>query len=200
MKGLLAKENRLFEFRAIGGQVKLILHSCVLAWMLSCFPILIIFVIQWKQVELSIRANDMFIGTVLKSLEIEDLVCCKGNFVTSHSPIKPERAEEKRKRASWAAPLISKRRRQSTASWRNFNFEPYNRKAARFNSLLRLVLSFQITAGYLVSLCLGFPSPWIFRCLRGSWIESKFRRKRFASEFDFPRGPFRSFKLNTAVK
>ncbi|XP_052211647.1 uncharacterized protein LOC127814276 isoform X2 [Diospyros lotus] len=49
MKVLLAKENRLFEFRAIGGQV-----------------------------ELSIRANDMFIGTVLKSLEIEDLVSCKG--------------------------------------------------------------------------------------------------------------------------
>ncbi|CAK7336101.1 unnamed protein product [Dovyalis caffra] len=46
---LLAKENRLFEFRAIGGQV-----------------------------ELSIRENDMFIGTVLKSLEIEDLVCCNG--------------------------------------------------------------------------------------------------------------------------
>lgn len=28
--------------------------------------------------ELSIRANDMFIGTLLKSLEIEDLVCGKG--------------------------------------------------------------------------------------------------------------------------
>ena len=28
--------------------------------------------------ELSIRANDMFIGTLLKSLEIEDLVCSKG--------------------------------------------------------------------------------------------------------------------------
>ncbi|XAR70581.1 hypothetical protein NMG60_11027484 [Bertholletia excelsa] len=48
MKVLLAEESRLFEFRAIGGQV-----------------------------ELSIRANDMFIGTVLKSLEIEDLVCRK---------------------------------------------------------------------------------------------------------------------------
>ncbi|KAK9266873.1 hypothetical protein L1049_027132 [Liquidambar formosana] len=47
MKVLLAEESRLFEFRAIGGQV-----------------------------ELSIRGNDMFIGTVLKSLEIEDLVCC----------------------------------------------------------------------------------------------------------------------------
>ncbi|KAJ7011238.1 hypothetical protein NC653_001613 [Populus alba x Populus x berolinensis] len=46
---LLAEENRLFEFRAIGGQV-----------------------------ELSMRENDMFIGTVLKSLEIEDLVCCNG--------------------------------------------------------------------------------------------------------------------------
>lgn len=46
---LLAEESRLFEFRAIGGQV-----------------------------ELSIRANDMFIGTLLKSLEIEDLVCGKG--------------------------------------------------------------------------------------------------------------------------
>lgn len=29
-----------------------------------------------KQVELLIKGNDMFIGTVLKSLEIEDLVCC----------------------------------------------------------------------------------------------------------------------------
>uniref|UniRef100_A0A6N2K527 PH domain-containing protein n=1 Tax=Salix viminalis TaxID=40686 RepID=A0A6N2K527_SALVM len=46
---LLAEENHLFEFRAIGGQV-----------------------------ELSVRENDMFIGTVLKSLEIEDLVCCNG--------------------------------------------------------------------------------------------------------------------------
>lgn len=31
-----------------------------------------------KQVELSIRANEMFIGTVLKALEVEDLVCRKG--------------------------------------------------------------------------------------------------------------------------
>ncbi|XP_068305501.1 uncharacterized protein [Pyrus communis] len=45
MKVLLTEERRLFEFRAIGGQV-----------------------------ELSVRASDMFIGTVLKSLEIEDLV------------------------------------------------------------------------------------------------------------------------------
>ncbi|XP_050141691.1 uncharacterized protein LOC126617690 [Malus sylvestris] len=45
MKVLLTEERRLFEFRAIGGQV-----------------------------ELSVRAGDMFIGTVLKSLEIEDLV------------------------------------------------------------------------------------------------------------------------------
>ncbi|XP_010540792.1 PREDICTED: uncharacterized protein LOC104814451 [Tarenaya hassleriana] len=42
---LLAKERKLFEFRAIGGKV-----------------------------ELSMRGSDMFIGTVLKSLEIEDLV------------------------------------------------------------------------------------------------------------------------------
>ncbi|KAA8522113.1 hypothetical protein F0562_012573 [Nyssa sinensis] len=49
MKVLLADESRLFEFRAIGGRV-----------------------------ELSIRENEMFIGTVLKSLEIEDLVSCKG--------------------------------------------------------------------------------------------------------------------------
>ncbi|XP_065619172.1 uncharacterized protein LOC112023786 [Quercus suber] len=47
MNVLLAEESRLFEFRAIGGQV-----------------------------ELSIIENDMFIGTVLKSLEIEDLVSC----------------------------------------------------------------------------------------------------------------------------
>ncbi|KAK1306613.1 hypothetical protein QJS10_CPA10g01049 [Acorus calamus] len=43
-KILLAQESHLFEFRAIGGQV-----------------------------ELSIRGNDMYIGTLLKSLEIEDL-------------------------------------------------------------------------------------------------------------------------------
>ncbi|KAK4844286.1 hypothetical protein QYF36_018501 [Acer negundo] len=53
MKVLLAEETRLFEFRAIGGQV-----------------------------QLSIRENDMFIGTVLKSLEIEDLVCF--NQVSRH--------------------------------------------------------------------------------------------------------------------
>ncbi|PON47152.1 Vacuolar protein sorting-associated protein [Parasponia andersonii] len=46
-KVLLTEEIRLFEFRAIGGQV-----------------------------EVSIRANDIFIGTVLKSLDIEDLVSC----------------------------------------------------------------------------------------------------------------------------
>ncbi|MFS8029949.1 putative vacuolar protein sorting-associated protein [Helianthus anomalus] len=49
IKVLLAEEIRLFELRAIGGRV-----------------------------ELSIRANDMFIGTVLKALEVEDLVSCKG--------------------------------------------------------------------------------------------------------------------------
>ncbi|KAL8053513.1 hypothetical protein ABFS82_05G077000 [Erythranthe guttata] len=48
MKMLLAEEKRLLEFRAIGGQV-----------------------------ELSIRSDDIFIGTVLRALEIEDLVCCK---------------------------------------------------------------------------------------------------------------------------
>ncbi|OMP08180.1 hypothetical protein COLO4_06705 [Corchorus olitorius] len=47
IKVLLAEEYPLFEFRAIGGQV-----------------------------ELSRKGNDMFIGTVLKSLEIEDLICC----------------------------------------------------------------------------------------------------------------------------
>ncbi|XP_042953951.1 uncharacterized protein LOC122290372 isoform X2 [Carya illinoinensis] len=47
MNVLLAEESNLFEFRAIGGQV-----------------------------ELSIIENDMFIGTVLKSLEVEDLICC----------------------------------------------------------------------------------------------------------------------------
>ncbi|KAK6146409.1 hypothetical protein DH2020_020278 [Rehmannia glutinosa] len=49
MKMLLAEEKQLLEFRAIGGHV-----------------------------ELSIRENDIFIGTVLKALEIEDLVCRKG--------------------------------------------------------------------------------------------------------------------------
>ncbi|KAK7307747.1 hypothetical protein VNO77_41077 [Canavalia gladiata] len=47
MKVLLNEEKRLFEFRAIGGQV-----------------------------EVSIRDNNIFVGTILKSLEIEDLVCC----------------------------------------------------------------------------------------------------------------------------
>ncbi|TYI15495.1 hypothetical protein ES332_A08G190100v1 [Gossypium tomentosum] len=47
IKVLLAEEYPLFEFRAIGGQV-----------------------------ELSIKGNDMFIGTMLKSLEIEDMICC----------------------------------------------------------------------------------------------------------------------------
>ncbi|EOA17894.1 hypothetical protein CARUB_v10006303mg [Capsella rubella] len=45
MAVLLASESKLFEFRAIGGKV-----------------------------EVSMRGTDMFIGTVLKSLEIEDLV------------------------------------------------------------------------------------------------------------------------------
>ncbi|CAN1333900.1 Intermembrane lipid transfer protein VPS13 [Linum perenne] len=48
LKVLKAKENHLFEFRAMGGQV-----------------------------ELSIRDKDLFIGTLVKSLEIEDLVCCR---------------------------------------------------------------------------------------------------------------------------
>ncbi|ESW28603.1 hypothetical protein PHAVU_002G003000 [Phaseolus vulgaris] len=46
-KVLLNEERRLFEFRAIGGQV-----------------------------EVSIRDNNIYVGTILKSLEIEDLVCC----------------------------------------------------------------------------------------------------------------------------
>ncbi|XP_071692229.1 uncharacterized protein [Rutidosis leptorrhynchoides] len=50
IKVLLADEIRLFELRAIGGRV-----------------------------ELSIRENNMFIGTVLKALEVEDLVSCKGS-------------------------------------------------------------------------------------------------------------------------
>uniref|UniRef100_A0A7N0VMH0 PH domain-containing protein n=1 Tax=Kalanchoe fedtschenkoi TaxID=63787 RepID=A0A7N0VMH0_KALFE len=44
---LLSKESSLFEFRAIGGQVEVLM-----------------------------RGQDMLIGTVLKTLEIEDLVCC----------------------------------------------------------------------------------------------------------------------------
>ncbi|GAB2273666.1 hypothetical protein Dimus_008448 [Dionaea muscipula] len=43
---LLSEESRLFEFRAIGGRV-----------------------------EIAIKESDMFIGTLLKSLEIEDLIC-----------------------------------------------------------------------------------------------------------------------------
>ncbi|MQL82370.1 hypothetical protein Taro_014851 [Colocasia esculenta] len=46
---LLGKESGLFELRASGGQV-----------------------------ELSVRQNDLFIGTILKSLEVEDLFCFKG--------------------------------------------------------------------------------------------------------------------------
>nr|XP_009413254.1 PREDICTED: uncharacterized protein LOC103994598 isoform X1 [Musa acuminata subsp. malaccensis] len=48
-KMLVSHENRLFEFRAIGGQV-----------------------------ELSMREKNIFIGTVLKSLEIEDQFCYEG--------------------------------------------------------------------------------------------------------------------------
>ncbi|XP_048140983.1 uncharacterized protein LOC115736923 isoform X3 [Rhodamnia argentea] len=49
MRVLVAEENCLFEFRAIGGQV-----------------------------ELSVRTSEMLIGTVLRSLEIEDLVSSNG--------------------------------------------------------------------------------------------------------------------------
>lgn len=48
-KVLLAEERRLFEFRAIGGRV-----------------------------EFLIRGNDMFIGTLLKALEVEDMVGGRG--------------------------------------------------------------------------------------------------------------------------
>lgn len=73
MKVLLAEETRLFEFRAIGGQVRSIMKLYI------CFGIFFfVFLVQryicLKQVQISMRANDMFIGTVLKSLEIEDLV------------------------------------------------------------------------------------------------------------------------------
>lgn len=51
-KILLGQESRLFEFRAIGGQV-----------------------------ELSVRASTIFIGTLLKSLEIEDQFFCGGTAV-----------------------------------------------------------------------------------------------------------------------
>ncbi|CAI0538916.1 unnamed protein product [Linum tenue] len=49
LKILKAEENSLFEFRALGGQV-----------------------------ELSLRDNDLFLGTLVKSMEIEDLVCRNG--------------------------------------------------------------------------------------------------------------------------
>lgn len=49
LKVLQAEESRLFEFRAMGGRV-----------------------------EFSIRGNDMFIGTVLKALEVEDLIAHGG--------------------------------------------------------------------------------------------------------------------------
>lgn len=46
--------------------------------MLVKLVLLLILVDVPEQIELSIRANDMFIGTVLKALEVEDLVSCKG--------------------------------------------------------------------------------------------------------------------------
>ncbi|KAL2233063.1 UNVERIFIED_CONTAM: hypothetical protein Sindi_1486300, partial [Sesamum indicum] len=55
MKLLLAEEKRLLEFRAIGGQV-----------------------------ELSMRADDILIGTVLKALEIVDLVRLNGTSQISY--------------------------------------------------------------------------------------------------------------------
>ncbi|XP_073134921.1 uncharacterized protein [Henckelia pumila] len=55
MKLLLSEERRVLEFRAIGGQI-----------------------------EVLIRANDVFIGTVLKALEIEDLVCSEGTSQTCY--------------------------------------------------------------------------------------------------------------------
>lgn len=74
MKVLLAKESQLFEFRAVGGQVILL---GTLSYLISlCYPLLNLSFL--KQVELSIRGNDMLIGTMLKSLEIEDLVCSNG--------------------------------------------------------------------------------------------------------------------------
>ncbi|XP_042394059.1 uncharacterized protein LOC121984930 isoform X2 [Zingiber officinale] len=51
-KMLINKENRLFEFRAIGGQV-----------------------------ELSMRERNIFIGTALKSLEIENQLCYEGGKI-----------------------------------------------------------------------------------------------------------------------
>ncbi|CAN4127752.1 unnamed protein product [Withania somnifera] len=54
-RALLAEERGLFEFRATGGRV-----------------------------ELSIRGNDIFIGTLLKALEVEDLVCRTGMSGSSH--------------------------------------------------------------------------------------------------------------------
>ncbi|XP_075505709.1 uncharacterized protein LOC142542773 isoform X1 [Primulina tabacum] len=55
VKLLLSEERRLLEFRAIGGQI-----------------------------EVSMRENDVFIGMVLKALEIEDLVCSKGTSRTCY--------------------------------------------------------------------------------------------------------------------
>lgn len=73
MKVLLTEERRLFEFRAIGGQVIYSLKLFVLVLNILVFPYLEHFYF-WTQVELSVRSSDIFIGTVLKSLEIEDLV------------------------------------------------------------------------------------------------------------------------------
>jgi len=70
---LLSKEEHLFEFRAIGGLVcfrKLIYFILIF----DCISVIVL-VHTSKQVEVAIKGNDMFIGTILQSLEIEDLVC-----------------------------------------------------------------------------------------------------------------------------
>lgn len=76
MAVLLARESKLFEFRAIGGKVNDLLLNYLCHFL---FLFMNVCLSLSNQVEVSMRGSDMFIGTVLKSLEIEDLVSRSGS-------------------------------------------------------------------------------------------------------------------------
>lgn len=76
MAVLLARESKLFEFRAIGGKVYDLLLNYLCHFL---FLFMNVCLSLSNQVEVSVRGSDMFIGTVLKSLEIEDLVSRSGS-------------------------------------------------------------------------------------------------------------------------
>jgi len=77
MAVLLARESKLFEFRALGGKVRW-WYASKLSFCHFLFFLLKVCLPLTNQVEVSMRGSDMFIGTVLKSLEIEDLVSHSG--------------------------------------------------------------------------------------------------------------------------